>query len=206
MLLGGGTKEAERDLGKMHFTIFGNYFNGSASRNPLMRFGSYDVFANIYQDINNKTSLFDTTNSLSRRQTTVGDAVPPDAIFEYNLGVYNQSRVQVQDNIFIQSGTVPNDTSRIFTIGESTNSNLPAKVCIHENSPGSFLPTINGAPIRNLSTVAQDTIDFIVQFGKSVEGGVILTCEGFDIGYELPKTFSSAEEVQAYVFAEAGQH
>lgn len=41
LLWGGGEKEAGRDIGKMRFTVFGNRFVNSLSRNPLMRFGTF---------------------------------------------------------------------------------------------------------------------------------------------------------------------
>ncbi|KAK7439779.1 hypothetical protein VKT23_017353 [Stygiomarasmius scandens] len=206
MLLGGGTKEAPRDLGKMHFTIFGNHFNGSASRNPTMRFGTFDVLANVYENVNNNSPIFNTSATLEReiqRRADDPSSVPLDAIFEYNMGVYNQSTVQVQDNVFMQTGSQPSDLSRIFTISESTLPDFPARVCIHEST---FLSTMNGRPINNLTTVIQDTIDHFVDNGDAAEGAVVATCEGISIGYDLPTTFESAEDVLTYVLAEAGQH
>ncbi|THV07139.1 polysaccharide lyase family 1 protein [Dendrothele bispora CBS 962.96] len=213
MLLGGGTKEAPRDLGKMHFTVFGNLFNGSASRSPTMRFGTFDVLANVYENVNDNNPIFDTNATLlpastdseiqSRADGDSDDDVPLDAVFEYILGVYNQSTVQIQDNVFMQTGSDPTDLSRIFTISESTLPEFPARVCVHESD---FFSTMNGQPIDNLTVVMQDTIDHFVETGSMVEGAVVVTCEGIEIGYELPKKFGSAEEVVTYVMAEAGQH
>ncbi|KAJ3714457.1 polysaccharide lyase family 1 protein [Lentinula raphanica] len=204
MLLGGGTKEFNLDLGRMHFTIFGNHFNNSASRNPLMRFGTFDVFANVYETLNTAGPVFNPTNVTLERRTDL----PDDAVFEYNLGVYNQSTVQLQDNVFVQTGSGANDTSRIFTISEATLPQLPARVCIHESNattPPHFLSTLNGHAIDNLTTLAQDTIDFFVENGDAVEGAVIITCEDIAIGYTLPRSFDSAEEVLNYVLEQAGQ-
>ncbi|KDQ26164.1 polysaccharide lyase family 1 protein [Pleurotus ostreatus PC15] len=89
LLLDGGTKEADRDRGKMRFTIFGNYFNGSASRFPTMRFRSFDIFYNIYEARNDKTLRFNDAGQAHRRE--VLGSTPLDAVFQYHLGVYNQS-------------------------------------------------------------------------------------------------------------------
>ncbi|KAF9486780.1 hypothetical protein BDN71DRAFT_1514646 [Pleurotus eryngii] len=107
LLLGGGTKEADRDRGKMRFTIFGNYFNGSASRYPTMRFGSFDIFYNIYEARNDKPPRFNDAGQAHRREAL--GSTPLDAVFQYHLGVYNQSRVRVQDSVLIQHGA-----SRMF--------------------------------------------------------------------------------------------
>lgn len=120
------------------------------------------------------------------------------------MGVYNQSTVQIQDNVFVQPGTVPNDTSRIFTISEATLPDFPARVCIHESKPH-FQSTLNGHAIDSLATVAQATVDYFVDIGRSVAGAVIVTCEGVENQYELPEVFSSADQVRDYVLREAGQ-
>ncbi|KAK0496538.1 polysaccharide lyase family 1 protein [Armillaria luteobubalina] len=192
LLLGGATKEAPRDLGKMHFTIFGNHFNNSASRNPTMQFGTYDVYANLFEDINDNEPRF--SANLKRNEN-----VPLDAVFEYHLGVYNQSTVQLRDNVFLQSGKVPNDTSRIFTIGEATIPELPARVCIRDSS---VLPTLNGVDI-DLGSIAQDTVDWFVDEGDSEKGVVLVTCEDVAVGNY--QTFETVQEVTRYVLREAGQ-
>ncbi|KAK0442157.1 polysaccharide lyase family 1 protein [Armillaria borealis] len=192
LLLGGGTKEAPRDLGKMHFTIFGNHFNNSASRNPTMRFGTFDVYANLFEDINDNQPRFGA--NLKRDED-----VPLDAVFEYHLGVYNQSTVQLRDNVFLQSGKVPDDTSRIFTISEATIPELPARVCIRDSS---VPPTLNGADI-DLGSIAQDTVDWFVDEGDSAKGAVLMTCKDVAVGdYQ---TFGTVQEVARYVLREAGQ-
>ncbi|KAF9487369.1 polysaccharide lyase family 1 protein [Pleurotus eryngii] len=204
LLLGGGTKEADRDLGKMRFTIFGNHFNGSASRNPLMRFGSFDIFSNVYETRNDNPPHFnDASQAGRRRRRGALDRTPLDAVFQYHLGVYNQSRVQVQDNVFLQHGAFPNNTSRIFTISEATLSDRPAKVCIRETPPH-FPSTMNGVAIASLSEVVADTVHFFVDSGRAVDGAVVLTCDGFR-GYEVPKVLEDAGDVLEYVLSEAGQ-
>ncbi len=192
LLLGGGTKEAPRDLGKMRFTIFGNHFNHSASRNPTMRFGTFDVYANLFEDINDNQPRFGA--NLKR-----DEKVPLDAVFEYHLGVYNQSTVQLRDNVFLQSGKVPDDTSRIFTISEATVPELPARVCIRDSS---VPPTLNGADI-DLGSIAQDTVDWFVEEGDSAMDAVLVTCEDVAVG-DYP-TFETVQEVTRYVLREAGQ-
>ena len=198
MLLGGGTKEADRDLGKMHFTIFGNHFNNSASRNPLMRFGTFDIFANVFESINNNDPRFDSSVAIESRD----EEVLSDAEFQYHLGVYNQSTIQVKDNVFLQVGSVADDTSRLFTISEATLPDRPARICI----PDSDVPTTLNGEVVNMDVVAQDTIDYFVESGKTVEGAVLVTCDGVNVGgYTLPQTFSSPDEVKAYVTSQAGQ-
>ncbi|KAJ8514226.1 hypothetical protein ONZ45_g8224 [Pleurotus djamor] len=198
LLLGGGSKEADRDLGKMHFTIFGNHFNGSASRNPLMRFGTFDILSNIFENRNDKKPRFE-TSEVTRRSSL--DDVPLDAVFQYHLGIYNQSRVQVQENVFLQDGEFPNDTSRIFSISEATRSDIPAKLCIRESTPN-FPSTLNGAIPLNLTHIAGQTVDFVVQSGTAVAGAVVLTCEGFE--QHNPRSFSGPDEVLEYVLKESG--
>ncbi|KAL0957995.1 hypothetical protein HGRIS_000170 [Hohenbuehelia grisea] len=205
LLLGGGTKEADRDLGRMHFTIFGNHFDNSASRNPLMRFGTFEVFANLYKSRNDKAPLFTSSSSLRRQADEPGADVPLDALFQYHLGIYNQSTVHVQDNVFIQGGAVANDTSRIFTLSEDTLPQRPARLCLTQGGETAAFPsTMNGEPI-NLADIAQGTIDYFVAKGSAAEGAVLLTCDGFEVASGLPRQFSSAEEVAQYVRAEAGQ-
>lgn len=88
LLWGGGEKEGYRDIGKMQFTVFGNHFVNSMSRNPLMRFGSFYIVNNVFSNYNNKSPLYDyqisdASTSLQRRD----DTYTPD--FQYNLGIYN---------------------------------------------------------------------------------------------------------------------
>ncbi|TRM55445.1 polysaccharide lyase family 1 protein [Schizophyllum amplum] len=186
LLIGGGTKEADRDLGKMHFTIFGNHFNGSASRNPLMRFGTFDIAANLYSYVNDAEQPADT---------------PADAIFQYHLGVYNQSTVHVRANAFEATGDHVTDTSRLFTVGEATLPERPARICVDSASNS----TLNGEAV-DMATVAQARVDSIVEGGQAVEGAVLVTCDGVaEEGYELPVVLASGEDVEQYVLANAGQ-
>ncbi|KAI4526734.1 polysaccharide lyase family 1 protein [Schizophyllum commune Loenen D] len=198
LLIGGGTKEADRDLGKMHFTIFGNHFNNSASRNPLMRFGTFDVASNLYSYTNDAEPLFDTnstTDNLTSRATA-----PADAVFQYNLGVYNQSTVHVRANAFVATGAHADDASRLFTISEATLPERPARVCVDASAS-----TLNGGMV-DLGSVAEATVNYFVEEGRAVEGAVLVTCDGVaEEGYELPVTLTSGKEVEEYVLANAGQ-
>ncbi|ELU41326.1 polysaccharide lyase family 1 protein [Rhizoctonia solani AG-1 IA] len=181
---GGGAKEADRDLGKMRFTIFGNHFQNSASRNPLMRFGSYDIAANLFESTNNKNPVY-------KRATA-----PADAVFQYHMGVYNQSRVQLQDNVFIQTGSVPDDISRIFTVTENLLKDRPAKLCVR---PGSFTSTMNTKAV-DLVGAAKGALDYAVSKGRAVAAGLVFTCDGFTaVGTPVSTAFKTYSEVQAYV-------
>lgn len=187
MLLGGGTKEADRDLGKMHFTIFGNHIINSASRNPLMRFGSFDISANLFESVNNKSPVYKRAD------------VPADAVFQYHFGVYNQSQVQLQDNIFVQTGSVPDDTSRIFTVTENLLADRPAKLCVRN----SFNSTMNGKAV-DLVGLARGALNYAVGLGRAVTGGVVFGCDGFSVP-SLPTKFTNYSQVQSYVLSQAGQ-
>lgn len=157
-----------------------------------MRFGTFDVYANLFEDINDKEPRFGA--NMKRDED-----VPLDAVFEYHLGVYNQSTVQLRDNVFLQSGKVPDDTSRIFTISEATIPELPARVCIRDSS---VPPTLNGADI-DLGSIAQDTVDWFVEEGDSAMDAVLVTREDVAVG-DYP-TFETVQEVTRYVLREAGQ-
>ncbi|CAE6447644.1 unnamed protein product [Rhizoctonia solani] len=190
LLLGGGTKEADRDLGKMRFTIFGNHFQNSASRNPLMRFGSYDIAANLFESVNNNNPVYKRAD------------VPADAVFQYHMGVYNQSRVQLQDNVFIQTGSVPDDTSRIFTVTENLLADRPAKLCVR---PGSFTSTMNAKSV-DLVAAAKGALNYAVGKGRAVATGVVFGCDGFAaIGTPASTKFTSYSQVQSYVLGQSGQ-
>ncbi|EIN09878.1 polysaccharide lyase family 1 protein [Punctularia strigosozonata HHB-11173 SS5] len=210
MLLGGGTKEADRDLGLMHFTMFGNHFVNSASRSPLLRFGTADIFANVFEQIMSASPVFSSSEVGGTNTSTEDGNLPADAVFEYNIGVYNQSSVQVADNVWIQSGSFASDTSRIFTLSEDTSPNLPAHLCVRLPGDAFSDPiidsTVNGAVV-NISAVAEETIDYFVTnaTSKAVAGGVLLTCADFSYEYTWPTEFNSAEEVEEYVLREAGQ-
>jgi pectate lyase len=209
MLLGGGEKEADRDLGKMRFTIFGNYFNASASRNPLMRFGTFDVVANIFQQRNDGSPLWTTTaisGAGTKDPNAPGGSLPSDAQYGYNLGVYNQSSALVRSNVFVQTGSYPSDPTRIFTLSEDTSASLPARLCVPAlGTSGSIQSTLNGKTL-NVTQLASELIANGIKKGSTVSGAVLLTCDSVTsrVTYSLPQTFADAAAVQKYVLAEAG--
>ncbi|KAG8961052.1 hypothetical protein FRC03_005831 [Tulasnella sp. 419] len=201
LLFGGGEKEAERDIGKMRITLFANHFNQSASRNPLMRFGTFELVANLFTSQNHKSPLFNIENSSGSTQTgTCSTNIP--AAHQYHLGVYNQSKVYLSSNTFKQTGCYANDQSRIFTITESTNSALPALVCVDESS---FKSTLNQV-VLDLKNVVTKTLTYAISAGRAVQNGVLLKCDGVvRSGTTFPKTFKTNDEVVTYVQQNAGQ-
>src|SRR6186713_621349 len=111
-----------RDLGRMRFTVFGNHFRNSQSRNPLMRFGTFYIVGNLFENradqppqwVNTSAARRQNGGSFSggmRRREEAGAYAPE---FQYNLGIYNLSSVLVSTNAFRQTGLYPSDTTRIF--------------------------------------------------------------------------------------------
>ncbi|KDQ32262.1 hypothetical protein PLEOSDRAFT_154484 [Pleurotus ostreatus PC15] len=125
-----------------------------------MRFGSFDIFSNVYdyEARNDKPPRFNDAGQAHRREAL--GPTPLDGVLQYHLDVYNQSRVQVKNNVFLQYSAFPNNISYIFTISEATLSNRPAKVCIREMPPR-FLSTMNGVAIASLRQVMANTVDFV---------------------------------------------
>ncbi|KAL7266467.1 hypothetical protein RUND412_010985 [Rhizina undulata] len=201
LLLGGGNKEADRDLGKMHFTIFGNLFNNSDSRNPLMRFGTFHIVNNVFSSTNNKSPIFtynssSSSSALKRRDST--DDIHP---FQYHLGIYNQSSVLLSGNVFTQDGTFPDDVTRIFSYSDLTRSDIPARLCV--SNDGGFVSTFNEEEV-DLDDVARALLAYDVEEEKAVDGGLVFECGWFSGTGYLPDVLGSAEEVVRYVEAEAG--
>ncbi|KAH8145100.1 uncharacterized protein LAJ45_10880 [Morchella importuna] len=197
LLFGGGNKEADRDLGKMRFTIYGNHFNNSDSRNPLMRFGTFHIVNNLFDSTNNKAPLFPASNA-----TDGADADTDVHPFQYHLGVYNQSSVLVSGNVFRQEGKHAQDTSRVFTYSDLTRADIPARLCVRPDE-GGVGDTFNGASV-DLEEVSRGIFEYQVGLGKAVEGGLVWGCDGFG-ETEVAGGFASAEEVESYVLAEAGK-
>ncbi|KAF9466782.1 polysaccharide lyase family 1 protein [Collybia nuda] len=197
LLWGGGNKEADRDLGKMHFTVFGNRFKLSQSRNPLMRFGTFHI----------QNNLFDSTNNLpsSDRVTVAFAPIPPIDSFQYHFGIYNQSKVLVSQNVFKQDGLYPNDDSLIFTFKDLTRADIPAKLCAeNEGNTMSTSNIFNGMDI-DLGGVAKKIFSTSVSQGLGVEGGLVFDCEGDEFSkLEMPRRFPSTHAVEGYVLREAG--
>ncbi|KAK9424742.1 putative Pectin lyase fold/virulence factor [Seiridium unicorne] len=217
LLWGGGEKEGPRDIGKMHFTVFGNHFVNSMSRNPLMRFGTFYIANNLFSNYENNAPLFDYDNStmatwsLRRRN----DSYTPD--FQYNLGIYNMSSVLVSGNYFDQSGTYPNDQTRIFTFSDLATPDLPATLCSPPDLAADELAlypqlsnlaqlssSLNGQAVNLTDNVIQTYEYYISVKTDSVTGGLVEDCAKFE-GQDMPETFDTADDVLEYVQSNAGQ-
>ncbi|KAH6656870.1 pectin lyase fold/virulence factor [Truncatella angustata] len=218
LLWGGGEKEGPRDIGKMRFTVFGNHFVNSMSRNPLMRFGTFYIANNVFSNYNNKAPIFTYDNSSSTVASSLrrrNDSYTPD--FQYDLGIYNMSSVLVSGNYFDQSGTYPDDHTRIFTFNDLATPNAPATFCSPPDlsaqdaalypqlsSLAQLSSSFNGQPVNLTDNVLQTFEYFISVKTDSVAGGLVESCAKF-AGQEMPETFGAAEDVLEYVQSSAGQ-
>ncbi|KAF3110205.1 hypothetical protein TWF594_010147 [Orbilia oligospora] len=210
LLWGGGEKEGPRDIGKMHFTVFGNHFQNSMSRNPLMRFGTFYIINNLFENYNNKKPIF--TKAAKKARHRRDDYLPS---FEYNMGIYNMSNVLVSGNAFRQTGTYPNDTSRIFTFNNLLTPNTPAHFCSPPDlsvaqliKPGGLrlanlaIPKskFNGDKI-NLADNVSDLLEYRLSTKSSsvVEDGLLIQdCSGFKPQL-MPLLFTDASQVESYI-------
>ncbi|KAL1644239.1 hypothetical protein SLS58_004519 [Diplodia intermedia] len=225
LLWGGGEKEGSRDLGKMRFTVFANHFSNSMSRNPLMRFGTFYIVANLFENYAEQAPLFDDDSvSSSFSNTTAKSAAAaansttaykPD--FQYNLGVYNASTVLVAANAFVQSGAHADDSSRIFSFSDLSTPQLPATLCSPADNGANSSSTLdglrikstfNGAPV-DLARNAENTWAYSLREdddGEFVEGGFVTGCDGL-AAQDVPVDAFGADAaaVEAYVRKNAGQ-
>ncbi|KAK6582061.1 hypothetical protein PZA11_005758 [Diplocarpon coronariae] len=192
ILLGGGLRERERDVGKMRFMFFGNLFENSDSRNPLMRFGTFYLVNNLFAH--------------------AGESVEPyRRKLLYNLGVYTESNVLVGGNVFLNQAE---NRTRIFSFSNLSNAALPARLCVP--AAETDLPEVLHAlavPGSSLNRVAIDLKqDGLAEFRRTVtanhsstaEGSLLVSCNGFT-AQPVPTTFATSEEVERYVRQEAGQ-
>ncbi|KAI4593155.1 hypothetical protein KJ359_010079 [Pestalotiopsis sp. 9143b] len=215
LLWGGGEKEGSRDIGKMHFTVFGNHFVNSLSRNPLMRFGTFYIINNVFSNYNNKAPLFDYESTSSIPLLRRNDTYTPD--FQYNMGIYNMSSVLVSGNYFDQSGSDPDDHTRIFTFSDLATPDLPATFCSPPDlsaDQAALYPQLgnltqlassfNGQPVNLTDNVFQAFEYYISSKTDSVEGGLVEGCANFE-AQALPRTFTTSDEVLDYVTSNAGQ-
>ncbi|KAI5804947.1 polysaccharide lyase family 1 protein [Geopyxis carbonaria] len=165
LLFGGGNKEADRDLGKMRITLWGNRFEASRSRNPLMRFGTYEIVNCVFVARNDKAPLWG--DGGQGDPPTEVDAKP----FQYHFGVYNQSSVVTQGNVFRQTGLYPQDLSRVFAYSDLTRADIPAKYCAREEKAWGSM--FNGEPV-DLGEIQRKTMEYNIAAanGKLVEGGL----------------------------------
>ncbi|KAI1349849.1 polysaccharide lyase family 1 protein [Xylaria sp. FL0043] len=232
LLWGGGEKEGPRDLGKMRFTVFGNHFANSSSRNPLMRFGTFYIANNVFSNYENNPPLYSSSDSedeetsgssdsSTRQQLSERDALKneddapylPD--FQYNLGIYNLSSVLVSGNYFDQTGTYPNDTTRIFTFQNLATPNEPATFCSPPDDDASSAQqqlaslaqpqsALNGNAVNLTANVFQTFAYYLGAKTDSVAGGLVADCAEFE-AQDMPVSFETAEDVLAYVLENAGQ-
>ncbi|KAI0016096.1 pectin lyase fold/virulence factor [Xylariomycetidae sp. FL0641] len=218
LLWGGGEKEAERDLGKMRFTVFGNHFVNSSSRNPLMRFGTFYIANNVFSTYENQEPLFDYEESDRLRSRSDGlrkraDDYAPK--FQYDLGIYNMSSVLMAENYFDKTGEYPDDKTRFFTFSDLATPEMPATFCSPADLPSAsnsselsdfagFQNSLNGEGVNMTSAVFQTFAYYVSEKDDSVEGGLVADCAKFE-GQDMPVSFDSAADVLDYVKSNAGQ-
>ncbi|ORY59166.1 pectin lyase fold/virulence factor [Pseudomassariella vexata] len=225
LLWGGGEKEGPRDLGKMKFTVFGNRFFNSLSRNPLMRFGTFYIVNNVFENYADSAPFFGSSNSTMSCRRGLGEDIMATGVgkrddednpaFQYNLGIYNMSSVLVSGNYFDQTGAYPDDESRIFTFSNLATPDQPATLCsppdlrsISDYPELSDLAKpaseMNGRYVNLADNVVETFKYYISKKTDSVAGGLVQSCAGFE-GQEMPVAFTSAGEVLEYVKGNAGQ-
>ncbi|KAI0432198.1 polysaccharide lyase family 1 protein [Xylaria sp. FL1042] len=233
LLWGGGEKEGPRDLGKMRFTVFGNHFANSSSRNPLMRFGTFYIANNVFSNYENNAPLYASSDSddgetsvssdslrIRRPPQSEGDAFKneddapylPD--FQYNLGIYNLSSVLVTGNYFDQTGVYPDDATRIFTFQDLATPDQPARFCSPPDASSSGIAQVsslaqprsvlNGEAVNLTANVFQTFAYYLGAKTDSVDGGLVVDCAKFE-AQDMPVSFDTAEDVLTYVLENAGQ-
>ncbi|KAI0859134.1 polysaccharide lyase family 1 protein [Xylaria cubensis] len=225
LLWGGGEKEGSRDIGKMRFTVFGNRFNNSLSRNPLMRFGTFYVANNVFENYANKAPLYDNdgneneSGQLYSSPTLVDsrrvgseseirneeDEEPYTPDFQYHLGIYNLSSVLATGNSFIQTGPYANDTTRIFAFQNLATP--PAYFCSPGDSSSSsdLQNALNNTPLNLTANVFDSFAYHLRTSSDSVSDGLVSDCARFGEPQDLPMSFDTPEDVYAYVAKNAGQ-
>ncbi|KAI2638309.1 polysaccharide lyase family 1 protein [Xylaria nigripes] len=207
LLWGGGEKEGPRDIDKMHFTVFGNHFVNSSSRNPLMRFGTYYVVNNVFNNAQNEPPLY---GEKSSDQSLVADmSYVPN--FEYNFGIYNMSSLLVSGNYFDQTGSDATDTTRLVTFNDLATPSQPATICSppdqtspHLSSLAQPSSALNGASLNLTASIFDTFAYYIDAHTDSVEGGLVESCDNFS-AQDMPETFTTTDDVLVYVVRNAGQ-
>ncbi|KAI1121965.1 pectin lyase fold/virulence factor [Nemania abortiva] len=223
LLWGGGEKEGPRDQGKMRFTVFGNHFANSSSRNPLMRFGTFYIANNVFSNYANKPPLYSSDEGIPNSQAGgMEKGVSNDEAetpylpdFEYNLGIYNLSSVLASGNYFDQTGLYPSDATRIFTFQSLGSPAGPASFCSPPDlSPSLLAPglaplaqppsALNGETLNLTSDVFAAFAYHLDAKTDSIEGGLVEDCAKFE-AQDMPRAFETADDVFAYVIRNAGQ-
>lgn len=211
LLWGGGEKEGPRDIGKMKFTVFGNHFVNSMSRNPLVRFGTVYIANNVFSNYNNQKPLYSNTTTTAQKRAEY----TPD--FQYNVGLYNMSSVLMSGNYFDQTGQFPDDETRIFTFSNLATPDKPATLCSPPDlsadeiagNPGlkglAAPPSqLNGKDVNLMENVADKFAYYLTSKDDSVEGGLVQSCAKFG-EQAMPRSFESGTDVLTYVNENAGQ-
>ncbi|KAI1827450.1 polysaccharide lyase family 1 protein [Xylaria intraflava] len=210
LLWGGGEKEGSRDAGKMRFTVFGNHFVNSLSRNPLMRFGTFYVVDNVFSNVEDEGSLYG--DEARPGSGDISDANTQN--FEYHLGIYNMSSVLLSGNQISQTGKNPTDKTRFATFNNLATPQTPAKLCSppdqnprNESRPNPLATppgALNGTPLNMTATILATFASYVAAHADSVPGGLVSDCDSFD-AQDMPVTFASADDVLLYVSRNAGQ-
>lgn len=204
----------------MRFTVFGNRFSESESRNPLMRFGTFYIVNNVFESrAENPPRYAPGVNvTLSEKRGKRQETETYNPPFEYHMGIYNMSSVLVSGNYFTQTGMYANDTTRIFTFSNLMTPNQPATLCSPPDlsvedlgTPGlkdlSVSKSVFNGRVIDLAENAKSTFAwFIAEKTSAVEDGLAVNCSSEKFKPQsMPRTFESAEDVRNYVSENAGQ-
>jgi hypothetical protein len=125
--------------------------------------------------------------------------------------------VLVSGNYFDQSGTYPDDETRIFTFNDLATPDLPATFCSPPDltaDQAALYPQLgnytklassfNGRDVNLTDNVFQ-TFDYYISVKTdSVAGGLVESCAKFE-AQDLPSSFATAQDVLDYVTSNAGQ-
>ncbi|PBP20312.1 polysaccharide lyase family 1 protein [Diplocarpon rosae] len=172
--------------------LFGNWFQNSDSRNPMMTFGTFYIMNNLFMHADQSVE-------------------PYQRNLSFNLGVNTESNVLVGGNVFMNNAE---NGTKIFRFSTLSNATLPARLCIPaaetglpEAMQGLAVPgsSLNGLDIDlKQDGLAEFQRSITGNFSGNVEGSLQVGCDEF-AAQPVPTTFSTSEEVEKYVRQEAGQ-
>lgn len=213
-LFGGSAKDASKDKGKMHFTLFANHWHKVESRNPMVRHGTFYLINNLYTQEADKPPYYDLADP--GKFQNVSDALPTFASkyvpeFLDNIAVDNFASVLLGGNVFTVGGKYAEDQTRLLRFSNVKDPATPAKVCVPAKAGdgdgvdqlGAPSDSFNGKEI-DMQVNALGNFEYWAMRGKVAPSAIKATCEGFKL-QEMPKTFQTPKEVEAYVKAQAGQ-
>jgi hypothetical protein len=128
-----------------------------------------------------------------------------------------RSSVLVSGNYFHQTGTYPDDKTRVFTFQNLATPDRPGSFCSPPDLPssaGAAYPqleslaqprsALNGEAINLTSNVFQTFEYYLSAKTDSIRGGLVQDCAKFG-GQSMPASFDRADDVFAYVTQSAGQ-